>query len=235
MSPRTLFDRLRTGFLQGMALIAPLAITLAFLVWLGRALEAFFGGLLRGILPADWVFPGLGLGVGLSMTVAVGLTANLFLVRWLVRLAERLLDRIPLVKSLFQGIKDVAQLFAGQAGQGDRDLGRVVAVEVGGAHLVGFVTQEHADLPGAVPGRDGGRVAVYLPMSYQLGGYTLYLDRERVVPLDAGAEQAMRAVLTGGALRGHGGPDGAASGMAGDVSRDDPPRATGAGRQSEPR
>ncbi len=38
-------------------------------------------------------------------------------------------------------------------------------------------------------------------MSYQLGGYTLYLDRERITPLNVGAKQAMRAVLTSGALR----------------------------------
>ncbi len=45
----------------------------------------------------------------------------------------------PLVKSLLQGAKDVAKLFSGQGGKG---LGRVVAVEIQGVQLVGFVTQE---------------------------------------------------------------------------------------------
>jgi len=39
---------------------------------------------------------------------------------------------------------------------------------------------------------------VYFPMSYQIGGYTLYLPRARLTPLDIGVEEAMRLVLTGG-------------------------------------
>ncbi|NBC48986.1 MAG: DUF502 domain-containing protein, partial [Gammaproteobacteria bacterium] len=139
---------------------------------------------------------------GLLVTLAAGLLANLFLVRWLVELAERVLDRIPLVKSLFQGLKDVARFFART---GDQDLGRpvVVTLPVGDASIamVGFMMQEHADLP-LVEGGDEGQdlVAVYLPMSYQIGGYTLYLERSRVRPLAVGAEQALRSVITGGAL-----------------------------------
>jgi uncharacterized membrane protein len=192
-----LLDRLRSWFLQGIALVAPLAITIAFLFWLGRSFEAFVGGLLRGLLPDNWYLPGMGLLVGLLTTLAVGLLANLFLVRWLVRLAERVLDRIPLVKSVFQGLKDVARFFSGDR---EKTLGRPVVVEIQGMRLVGFVTQESARLPGGLPEGAGDRIAVYLPMSYQLGGYTLYLERDRVTPLDVGTEQAMRAVLTGGSL-----------------------------------
>jgi len=199
MRQRTLLERLRIWFLQGIALVAPLAITVAFVFWLGQSLEGFFGGLLQGLLPADWYVPGMGLFVGLLGTLAAGLMANLFLVRWLVRLAEGLLDRIPLVKSVFQGLKDIARFFSGD---GEQNLGRAVALEIQGVRLVGFVTQEHAHLPGDPPEAQGDRIAVYFPMSFQLGGYTLYLDQDRVTPLDVGTEQAMRAILTGGPLGG---------------------------------
>lgn len=191
-------ERLRTWFLQGIALVAPLAITVAFLIWLGHSLELFIGGLLRGLLPAGWYLPGLGLVIGLVATVAIGLLANLFLVRWLVTVAERVLDRIPLVKTVFQGLKDVARLFGSNR---EQNLGQAVAVDLQGLRLVGFVMQERARLPAAkAADEQGDRIAVYLPMSYQLGGYTVYLDRERVTPLAVSAEQAMRAVLTGGSL-----------------------------------
>lgn len=222
MKPGLLLRRLRAWFIQGIALVAPLAITLAFLLWLGRSLELFVGGLLQGILPASWYIPGLGLAVALLATLAIGLIANLFLVRTLVRLAERLLDRIPLVKTLFQGLKDVTRFVSGD---GEKDLGRVVAVDILGVRLVGFVTQESARLPGPAQeegeGRDdpnggldtgsgdrsgdqgqgagGDRIAVYLPMSYQIGGYTLYVTKDRVRSLDVSTEQALRAVITGGA------------------------------------
>ncbi|MFP4062741.1 MAG: DUF502 domain-containing protein [Halochromatium sp.] len=222
MQDSSLLTQLRTWFLQGIALLAPLTITLALLIWLGQSVEVFVDGLLHRLLPDAWYIPGMGLVAALLVVLAAGLLANLFLVRWLLELAERVLDRIPLVKSLFQGLKDVARFFART---GDQDLGRPVAVTlpVGDAsvQLVGFMMQERARLPfvdaGVGPGGAAGAatgaatdsatraeqpdlVAVYLPMSYQIGGYTLYLERSRVRPLAVGAEQALRSVITGGAL-----------------------------------
>lgn len=123
-------------FLQGIALIAPVALTIALLVWLGTWSENTFGGLIRSLLPDDWYFKGLGLLSGIVVTLGVGLAANLFLVRWVVRLAESILERIPLVTSLFQAFKDIARLFSQDV---DRQLGQVVAVELNGVRLVAFV------------------------------------------------------------------------------------------------
>jgi uncharacterized membrane protein len=191
--------QLRNWFLQGIALLAPLAITFAFLFWLVRAVEMFMGDLLQGLLPVDWYIPGMGFVVGVLLTLVVGLLANLFLIRWLVALGERVVDRIPLVKTLFQGLKDMARLLAHDR---DQTAGRPVAVDIQGLRMVGFVMQEHARLPVDRPEADSERIAVYLPMSYQLGGYTLYFDPAHVKPLNADTGQAMRAVLTGGLLHG---------------------------------
>ncbi|MBK1724520.1 DUF502 domain-containing protein [Thiocystis violacea] len=213
MTRKDLFGKLRKWFLQGLALLAPLFITIVFLVWLGRSVEIFMGDLVRVLIPSGWYLPGMGLAVGVLLTLVAGLLANLFLVRWLLERAERVLDRIPLVKSIFQGLKDVSRFLAND---GDEELGRPVAVDVQGVKLVGFVMQERAGLPGI--DADGDLVAVYLPMSYQLGGFTLYLERERITQLDVGADRAMRAVLTGGSLgkgAGSGGADrGGAAGKA---------------------
>jgi uncharacterized membrane protein len=193
-----MITQLRNLFLQGIALLAPLIITIALLVWLGRSAESFMGGLLRHLMPDAWYVPGMGLLAGIGVTLAAGLLANLFLVRWLLNWAERIVDRIPLVETLFQGLKDVARFFGRS---GDKTLGRPVAVDIHGLRLVGFVMQESASLP---PSKSSGetaeRVAVYLPMSYQVGGYTVYVNPDQVANLDVGTEQAMRAVLTGGAL-----------------------------------
>ena len=78
------------------------------------------------------------------------------------------------------------------------DAARVVSVDVGGgALLIGFVTD---DTPRAinVSGSSEDRIAVYLPMSYQIGGYTLLVTRDKVTELDLGVEEAMRMVLTAG-------------------------------------
>jgi uncharacterized membrane protein len=185
-------------FLQGIALIAPVALTIALLVWLGTWSENMFGGLIRSLLPEGWYFKGLGLLSGIIVTLGIGLAANLFLVRWVVRLAESILERIPLVTSLFQAFKDIARLFSQDV---DQQLGQVVAVDIGSMRLVGFVMQQDAELPGEFDEHDDPRVAVYLAMSYQLGGFTVHVPKSQVTPLDVPADQAMRAVLTGGSLQ----------------------------------
>jgi uncharacterized membrane protein len=196
MKLRPWLDQFRVLFLQGIAFLAPLIITVALLVWLGGVIEHAVGAVFRVLLPEGWYIPGMGLAAGILITLAVGLIANVFLVRMVVSYAERVIDRIPLVKSLFQGLKDISRLLART--DGEQQLGRPVVVQLDEARLIGFMMQEHARLPGDEETTD--QVAVYLPMSYQVGGYTIYLDRAKVRPLPVGAEQTLRAVLTGGHL-----------------------------------
>jgi len=184
-------------FLQGIALVAPIALTIALLLWLGSWSEKTFGSMIKAVLPSNWYFEGLGLISGILLILGIGLAANLFLVRRLVGLVESILERIPLVTSLFQAFKDVARLFSQDP---DRQLGQVVAVDLGGMRLVGFVMQKEALLPGEFDDHEP-RVAVYLAMSYQIGGFTVHVPRSRITPLDVPADRAMRAVLTGGALQ----------------------------------
>jgi uncharacterized membrane protein len=66
-----------------------------------------------------------------------------------------------------------------------------------GARAIGFVTRKDCSgLPAQVAGP--GCVAVYFPMSYQIGGYTLYLPREKLRTVDMPIEEAMRLALTAG-------------------------------------
>jgi uncharacterized membrane protein len=72
-----------------------------------------------------------------------------------------------------------------------------VLARFGGVHAIGFVTREDAP---AVLDAHGGHdwVTVYFPMSYAFGGYTVYLPRELVQPLDIPVEEAMRLAITAG-------------------------------------
>ena len=70
--------------------------------------------------------------------------------------------------------------------------------------LLGFLTSDHdIDLPDAPLAEDV--VAVYLPMSYQIGGYTVYLPTSRVESVDMSIEEAMRRILMAGISRSHDG------------------------------
>jgi uncharacterized membrane protein len=191
-----MLNKIWKWFLQGIALVAPVVLTIALLVWLGAWSERTVGQLIKALIPQGWYFEGLGLLAGIGATLAIGLAANFFLIRWVVRIFEQILDRIPLVKSLFQAFKDIARLLSNDS---EDRLGQVVAVDFAGTRLVGFVMQQEARLPGEFMDEEE-RVAVYLPMSYQLGGYTVHVKRDRITPLEVSTDQAMRAVLTGGSL-----------------------------------
>jgi uncharacterized membrane protein len=102
--------------------------------------------------------------------------------------------RVPVLKTIYGAVRDLTSLV--RVGDRGGELQRVVLVDVGPGQVIGFVTQESASLPGMT--EDAGLVAVYMPMSYQIGGYTLYLPRDRLHPTDLSVEQAMRIVLTGG-------------------------------------
>lgn len=200
-SGRSLLQRLWRMFLAGLVAVLPLAITVAVVVWLVRAAESFFGGIARVVLPADWYVPGLGVVLAIGVVLLVGLLLNAWLVSSLVALGERLLERIPLVKTLYTAVRDLLNFFA-RAGEGE-DLKQVVSVEVQpDVHVIGFVTDDDAGqgLPELARGEDR-LVAVYMPMGYQVGGYTLYLPASRLRPLDLSIEEAMRVVLTAGVNR----------------------------------
>lgn len=185
----------RNVMLTGLAAVLPLAVTLYLLVWLMATAEALLGALIRVVLPHGWYWPGMGVAAALGLIFVVGLMANAWMFGTLLRQAERAFERIPLVKTIFGGVRD---LFGFITGSPQNGLSRTVHValtpDIG---LIGFVTRE--DLNGLAPDdQREDRLAVYLPMSYQIGGYTLLIPRERLTPLDIPAPEAMRLILTAG-------------------------------------
>src|SRR5690348_12179196 len=187
--------RLWNTFLKGLVAVLPVTLTVYLVFWLGRTAESILGGPLRALLPADRYWPGLGLVVGFLLVLLVGVLVNAYVVRYLLRIGESFLARIPIVKTIFGAFKDITQFLP--AGGKARDLKRVVLWRWGTAHLIGFVTEEHIN-PRLFGDKSGGIVAVYFPMSYQIGGYTLYLPVDELTETDLSVQEAMRMALIGG-------------------------------------
>ena len=179
--------------LKGLVTILPIGLTVYFVYWLGITTEAVLSRPIKAVI-GDGYWPGMGLVTGFVILFVVGLAVNAFLVRRVLGLGEELLLRVPVVKTVYSAIRDMTRLVNTDKKKGDLD--RVVTIDVGFGKLLGFVTQEHANTLGIGGGDD--LIAVYLPMSYQIGGYTIYLPRSRVVETDLTVEQAMRIALTGG-------------------------------------
>ena len=183
-------------FLTGLLTVLPVLATVYFTLWLVTAAERFFGKQLEWLLPEEVYRTGMGLALAIVAIFLVGLLMHALLFRRLFALAERVLLEIPLVRSVYAALRDLFGLFAEH--QEARAL-QVVSVELPGTgmRLLGFVTrQDFGDLPKGVG--KAGEIAVYLPMSYQIGGYTVFLPQERVTPVDMSREEAMKFVLTAG-------------------------------------
>lgn len=187
--------RLWNTFLKGLAAVLPVALTIYLVWWLGVNAEAILGGWLRAVLPAEWYWPGLGLIVSFLIVLSVGLLVEGYVVRRLIRVGEDLLARIPIVKSIFAALKDFARFLPGDDKR--RDLKRVVLWRIGNASAIGFVTEERVH-PRLFPEPQPDIVAVYFPMSYQIGGYTLYLPKSELEETQLSVEEGMRLVLIGG-------------------------------------
>ena len=176
-------------------------MTVVLLSRLGTSAERGLGGVIKWVLPDAWYVTGMGVVAGLVLIFILGLLVNIWGVPRLIRLGEKLIDRIPLVKTVYGAVRDLLGFFGKSGGLGAGN--KVVMVSLGdtGIRAVGLLTRERFDdLP---PGLGGeGYVAVYVPYSYQIGGFTLIVPRERVQPLDMHLEDAMRFIVTAGAKAG---------------------------------
>ncbi|MCA8956775.1 MAG: DUF502 domain-containing protein, partial [Planctomycetes bacterium] len=150
---RPLFAAISRTFFRGLAVVLPVAITAYVLYWLVATAEASLGPLLRAVLPGVLYFPGLGVVAGLVLVFAVGILMRIWLLRQVITLFERLLEKLPLVKTLFGSVKDLMGLFGGSERRG---LDQVVWVSLadGAAQVIGFVTRD--DLDGLVAPEQAG-------------------------------------------------------------------------------
>jgi uncharacterized membrane protein len=184
-------------FFKGLATIIPIALTLIICLWLAGIAERGFGGMLKWFIPESWYITGMGLLIGIVAVMAIGLLSQVYLFRKLIDLGEAILDRMPVVKSVFRATKDFVDYFS----SGDENrFSQVVMVRHPDLKLsiMGFVTREDfSDLPF---GKEG-EIAVYLPLSYQVAGYTIFVPREWCEPIDMPFEDAVRLILTAAMTR----------------------------------
>ncbi len=186
-------------FLKGLAVVIPAVLTLAIFWWMARGAERLLGGLIIRFLPEGWYIPGMGVVSALAITILIGLLTHIILFQKLFDLGDSILNRLPLFKTIYSAIKDFIGYFSPDS---SKAMSKVVLVKIPGQEfeMLGFVTREEfSRLPLKLTINDP--IAVYLPMSYQIGGYTLFLPRSCLTPVDISFEDGMKLVLTGSVAR----------------------------------
>ncbi len=182
-------------FLKGLVVVIPVSLTVAIMWWLAREAEQILGGLLSRFLPDGWYIPGMGMISAIAITILVGLLTHVILFQKLFAFGDAVFHRLPLVKTIYSALKDFIAYLSPDSQIG---LSKVVLVKIPGQEFeqLGFVTREDfSRLPMQLTVEEP--IAVYLPMSYQIGGYTLFLPRSCLTPLDMSFEEGMKLVITG--------------------------------------
>ncbi|RYH03127.1 DUF502 domain-containing protein [Salipiger sp. IMCC34102] len=207
-----LVARLRGNFLAGIIIIAPIALTFWLIyavvgmidswVWpfvpdryLPNALlNRWFGD------PADPItidVRGLGVIIFLVFTVLIGWLGKGYIGRSLLRLAERLVDRMPVIRSVYNGAKQIAETVFSQR---DTSFDQACLVEYPrkGIWAIAFIsTSAKGEVRAKLPGDD--ILTVFLPTTPNpTSGFLLFLKREDVMILDMGVEEAAKLVISAG-------------------------------------
>lgn len=177
--------------LAGAMVVVPLAVTVYLIWWAGAALHGLASGLIGAVSPEaqKLLFPGTGVLVVLIGIYLIGLLTRWWVFRGALGLLERALSRLPVVKSIYESIRDVLKLFGGDAEQ----MGQVVRLRLPGTDikLLGILTST------SPRGAKGEKlVSVYLPMSYMFGGPTVYVPPEAAQPVDLTVEEALKIATT---------------------------------------
>lgn len=197
---RGVVGRLRTYFLAGVIVAAPITLTL-YIVW--RVVD-FFDTTVRDSLPTRYnpdtylpfSLPGIGLVLTICGLMLIGWFAASYLGRTMMRISEVVLHRMPVVRGLYGTLK---QLFETVFGQSSRSFREVVLVEWPRreAWSVAFVT---GSVPSAVRRAiDDDLVSLFLPCTPNpTTGYYLMVPRRDLVALEISVEDAMKLIISGG-------------------------------------
>lgn len=189
--------RLRSWFLTGLLVTAPVLLTV-YITW--AAIE-LIDGQVASILPGfnQLVFaniPGAGLIIGLILITVIGAVAAGFLGRWLIGLGEAILNRMPVVRTIYGASKQILETVISAQSDAFRD---AVLVEYPrrGLWVIGFVT---GGTRGEVAERmDEDMVNVFIPTTPNpTSGFLLFCPREEVIYLDMSVEDAVKLVVSGG-------------------------------------
>ncbi len=191
----TVINHINKTIIKGFLTLLPILLTLYVLYW-GLT---FLDKGLKIIIPEAWFFPGIGLIFALLIMYGVGILTKNWLTGSLFSLGEKLLDKIPLVRTIYNSVRDISQFFdSDKAKKLNKPV--VVSLDSGSKWVIGFLTQSNIEkLPQETLNELGSElVAVYFPMSYQIGGYTLLVPKSSITEIDMPVEQALQFVLTAG-------------------------------------
>jgi uncharacterized membrane protein len=199
---RGMFAGFRASFLTGLVVIAPISLTF----WLIWTVVGWIDNVVLPFVPRQWRpdqyvgldLKGIGVIIFLLFTVAVGWVAKGVIGRSLLRWAESLVDGVPVVRSIYNGLKQIAETVFAQT---DTSFDKACLVEYPrkGIWAIAFVsTSAKGEILGSIKGHTEV-VSVFLPTTPNpTSGFLLFVPRNDVVMLEMTVEDAAKLVISAG-------------------------------------
>jgi uncharacterized membrane protein len=193
--------RLRNYFLTGIVVAAPIGITIyltwSFVHWVDSRVKPLIPRVYNPDNYLPFSVPGVGLLFAILVLTLLGFLTASFVGRTVVAYGEGLLDRTPLVRNLYRGLK---QLFQTALSQTNRSFQKVALVEypVKGVWRVGFVaTRARGEIKGRLPNDD--MLAVFIPNTPNVtAGFLVFVPRKDAIILDMSVEEAAKMIISAG-------------------------------------
>jgi uncharacterized membrane protein len=197
--------RFRNYFLTGLVVAGPIAITFYltwwFVTWVDGLVRPFVPIAYRPETYLPFGLPGSGLIVAVIVLTLLGfLTANL-IGRTLVDLGEKMLGRIPAVRAIYRGLKQVFEtLFSGQ-GSSFRRVGLVEFPSPGMWSIVLISLQPSPEVARRLPGEEE-HISVFLPCAPNpTTGFFFYVPKSRIIEVEMSAEDAATLIMSAGVVQ----------------------------------
>ncbi|HMM14792.1 MAG TPA: DUF502 domain-containing protein [Parvibaculum sp.] len=195
-----LMFRVRNYFLTGLVVAAPIGLTVYITRWFIDLVDTWFVPLIPAPYQPDhylpFEIPGLGLIIAFVLLTVLGaLTANIF-GRAILGYAERLVDRMPVVRSIYGAIKQIFETVISQSNTSFRDVG-IIEYPRKGIYTLVFVTSQAKAQVGEQMDKD--LISVFLPTTPNpTSGFLLYVPREDVTILDMTIEEGAKLIISAG-------------------------------------
>jgi uncharacterized membrane protein len=205
-----LAQRLRNDFLTGLVVVLPVFLTF----YIVSALVNFVDANVVPLVPARYRPPsfenlfGIGLIIFLVLTTAVGAMAKGLFGRQIIQFGETLVDRTPIVRSIYNALKQIVETVLSQSGTSFKQA-CLVEYPRKGLWAIAFVaTEGRGELSDKSAEPD--LLAVFVPTTPNpTSGFLLYAPRRDVVMLDMTVEEAAKLIISAGLVSPPGGPEAA--------------------------
>lgn len=195
---------IRNRFFTGVIIAIPIVATFLAVSWVVSKIDQEVFRLIPDKLNPEtylgFTIPGLGIIISIFLLFILGIVASNFIGKSLIRMVERLLDRVPVVSPIYNALKQIVQTVAAQKDRAFRDV-CLIEYPKKDSWAIAFVTADLSGEPKTALGED--MVCVFVPTTPNpTSGFLLFVNKKDIQILDMTPEEGAKMIISGGMVTG---------------------------------